>query len=132
MRLMIVDDHAGAREMIRRFLALPGVTFCECNSGHDALQRAREFKPHWVTVDVNMPDLDGFRCTEALRTEHPAARIVIVTDHSDPLYHERSRSVGAVALVNKENLLALRAMLVRELAATYFLPLPNRNKKPKS
>ena len=57
MRLMIVDDHAPAREMIRRILELPGVVFCECTSGEEALQQVREFKPHWITMDVNMPGL---------------------------------------------------------------------------
>ena len=39
MKLMIVDDHPGTREMIRKFLGLPGITFCECASGDEALLR---------------------------------------------------------------------------------------------
>jgi len=123
---MIVDDHAPAREMIRQFLALPGITFCECASGDEARQRVREFNPHWITVDVNMPGLDGFQLTEALRSEHPSVRIVIVTGYDEPHYEERSRAVGATALVSKENLLALRSLVARELATTYYLPLPDR------
>ena len=131
MRLMIVDDHAPARDMIRQFLALPGMTFCECASGDEALKCVREFKPHWITVDINMPGLDGFQCTEALRQEHPSARIVLVTGYNEPQYQQRSREAGAVALINKEDLTALRAMLTRELAGTYFLPLTSRKKPSK-
>jgi two-component system, chemotaxis family, protein-glutamate methylesterase/glutaminase len=73
MKLMIVDDHAGTREMIRKFLDFPGITFCECASGDEAVARAGEFKPHWVTMDVHMPGLNGFESTEALRVQYPSA-----------------------------------------------------------
>lgn len=119
---MIVDDHAPAREMIRRMLELPGVTFCECASGEEALQQVREFKPHWVTMDVNMPGLDGFQSTEALHAEHPSARVVIVTSYSEANYRERSRAAGAIALISKENLLALRIMVTQEMGGGRFAP----------
>src|SRR5208283_274577 len=132
MRLMIVDDHPSAREMIRRFLALPGITFCECASGEEALQRVRKFKPHWITMDVNLPGLNGFQSTEALRAEHPSVRIVIVTSYSETHYQQLSRAAGAVAIICKENLLPLRTLLAREMAGTYFPPVgggdePNAN-----
>ena len=120
---MIVEDHAPAREMIRQFLALPGVSFCECASGEEALQQVHEFKPHWVTMDVNMPGLNGFQSTKAIRAEHPTARVIIVTSFSEGHYRELSREAGAVALISKENLMALRVMLTREMAGTYFPPL---------
>ncbi|MGO8680030.1 MAG: response regulator transcription factor [Limisphaerales bacterium] len=122
MRLMIVDDHAPAREMIRRMLELPGVTFCECASGEEALQQVREFKPHWVTMDVNMPGLNGFQSTEALRAEHPSARVVIVTSYSEVHFRERSRAAGAIALISKENLMALRIMVTQEMGGGQFSP----------
>jgi len=112
---MIVDDHPPAREMIRQFLQLPGVTFCECESGEEALQRVRDFKPHWVTMDVSLPGLNGFQATQALRAQHPAARIIIVTGHNESHYRQLSRAAGAVALIPKDNLMALRIMLTREM-----------------
>jgi two-component system invasion response regulator UvrY len=112
---MIVDDHPPALEMIRQFLQLPGVTFCECESGEEALQRVHEFKPHWITMDVSLPGLNGFQATQALRAEHPAARIIIVTGHNESHYRQLSRAAGAVALIPKDNLMALRIMLTREL-----------------
>jgi CheY-like chemotaxis protein len=115
MKLMIVDDHASTREMIRRFLDIPGITFCECASGNDALQRVREFKPDWVTMDIHMPGLNGFQSTEALRAEHPTARVMIITADHQPHFRQLSRSVGAVGLLAKENLLALRMMLTKEM-----------------
>jgi len=112
---MIIDDHPPAREMIRNFLNFPNITFCECGSGEEAVQRAREFKPHWVTMDINMPGLNGFQTTRALRAEHPPARVVILTSYNEDHYRQLSREAGAVALINKSNLMALRIMLAREM-----------------
>jgi CheY-like chemotaxis protein len=116
MRLMIVDDHASTREMIRKFLDLPGITFCECASGEEALAQSREFKPNWITVDVNMPGLDGFQTTEALRAAHPSAHIIIVTGYNEPHFRRLSNSVGATGLICKENLSALHMMLSNEMS----------------
>src|SRR5208337_1943270 len=119
MRLMIVDDHPPAREMIRQFLELPGVTVCECGSGEEALQRVREFKPHWITVDVSMPGLNGFQSTSALRAEHPSARVIILTSYNEGHYRQLSREAGAVAVISKDNLMALRIMLTREMSGPH-------------
>ena len=116
MRLMIVDDHASTREMIRKFLDFPGMTYCECSSGDGALSLAREFRPDWVTMDVHMPGLNGFQSTEAMRVAYPAARVMIVTSDSQPHFRQLAREVGAIGLIAKENLMALRMMLAQEIA----------------
>jgi DNA-binding NarL/FixJ family response regulator len=116
MKLMIVDDHAHTREMIRKFLDFPGMTYCECSSGTEAVEMAREFKPNWVTMDVHMSGLNGFESTKALRVAHPAARVMIVTSDNQPHFRQLSREVGAIGLIAKENLMALRMMLAQEIA----------------
>jgi CheY-like chemotaxis protein len=113
---MIVDDHASTREMIRKFLSLPGIDICECASGGEALSCARDFQPDWITLDVNMPGLNGFQSARALRAQNPLARVVIVTGYNEPHFRKLSNAVGAVGLVCKENLMALHLMLSDELA----------------
>jgi CheY-like chemotaxis protein len=113
---MIVDDHASTREMIRKYLDFPGMTYCECASGDEAVALAKEFKPSWVTMDVHMPPgLNGFQSTEALRLAHPAARVMIVTSDNQPQFRQLSREAGAIGLIAKENLMALRMMLAQEI-----------------
>ena len=113
-RLLIVDDHASTRELIRKFLTIPGITFQECVSGEEAVACAREFKPHWVTMDVQLPGLNGFESTRAVRREHPEARVLIVTAFNEPHYRDLAHSSGAVGFILKENILALRLMLETE------------------
>src|SRR5882757_1739903 len=125
MKLMIVDDHAGTREMIRKFLSLPGIIFCECASGDEALKCAREFQPDWITLDVNMPGLNGFQSAEALRIQNPLARVMIVTGYNEPHFRKLSNAVGAVGLICKENLMTLHAILSDELARPTVLTANN-------
>jgi CheY-like chemotaxis protein len=113
-KLLIVDDHANARELIRSFLKIPGMTFQECASGREAIAQAREFKPHWVTVDVKMPGMDGFETIKGIKEAHPEARVIIVTSFNDPQFRDRAHSAGAVGFILKENLLALRLFLEKD------------------
>jgi CheY-like chemotaxis protein len=113
-RLLIVDDHPNARDLIRGFLTMPGLTVQECASGHDALARVREFRPHWVTMDIQMPGLNGFEATRAIKEVHPDARVMIVTSFNDPHFRKLADSAGASGFILKENLLALRLMLEKE------------------
>jgi DNA-binding NarL/FixJ family response regulator len=112
---MIVDDHPSTREMIRKFLTSPGVTVCECASGSEALAQVRDFKPHWVTMDINMPGLNGFQCTRALLLEHPEARVVIVSSFNEPHFRQFAHDAGAMGFILKENILALRMMLAQDM-----------------
>lgn len=111
---MIVDDQANARELIRTFLTMPGITFQECASGREAIACANEFKPHWVTMDIQMPGLNGFETVKAIKEAHPEARVLIVTSFNDPHFRDMAHSAGASGFILKENLLALRLMLERE------------------
>ncbi|HEV2320343.1 MAG TPA: response regulator [Verrucomicrobiae bacterium] len=113
-RLLIVDDHSHARDLIRGFLTMPGLIVQECASGSDAIAHAREFKPHWVTMDVQMPGLNGFEATKAIKEAHPEARVMIVTSFNEPHFRQLADSVGAAGVILKENLLTLRLLLEAE------------------
>jgi CheY-like chemotaxis protein len=113
-KLLIVDDHANARELIRSFLNIPGMTFQESASGREAIAHARDFKPHWVTVDIKMPGMDGFETIKGIKEVHPDARVIIVTSFNEPQFRDRAHSAGAVGFILKENLLALRLFLEKD------------------
>ena len=93
---------------------MPGITFQESESGQDAVARVREFKPHWVTMDIKMPGLNGFDTTMAIKEAYPGARVLIVTSFNEPQFRNLANSAGAAGFILKENLLALRLMLEKE------------------
>jgi PAS domain S-box-containing protein len=113
MRLMIVDDHAGVRKMIRQLVAAPGDTLVECSSGDEAVTLARDFKPDVVTMDVRMPGKCGFEAARAIRRLHPASRVVMVSSYDQPFLRQTAVDVGAAGYVLKDNLAELRHLIVR-------------------
>ena len=73
LRVVIVDDEALARSVIREFLkAHPGVeVVAECSNGFDAVKAVTELSPDLMFLDVQMPKLDGFEVLELLGRSVP-------------------------------------------------------------
>ena len=101
---MIVDDHEGVRNLIRKLIAAPGDSVLECASGDEALLAMTNFKPDCVTMDISMPGLCAFKATRNLRAAHPTARVIFVSSHDQPDYRRAAREAGAAGYVMKENL----------------------------
>jgi DNA-binding NarL/FixJ family response regulator len=118
MKLMIIDDHAGVRNLIRELVAAPSDAVCECADGSEAVRIARFFKPDFVTMDVRMPGLCGFEATRAIREAVPESRVVVVTAFDQPEFRRTAFAVGASGFVLKENLGELRAVLFDSVHVT--------------
>lgn len=104
IKLMIVDDHAGMRDMIRQLIAAPGDSVVECGSGDEALLSAADFKPDCVTMDISMPGVSAFEATRQIRAMHPTARVIFVSSYDQPDYRKAAQEAGAAGYVMKENL----------------------------
>ncbi|MEM1203518.1 MAG: response regulator [Acidobacteriota bacterium] len=83
LRVMVVDDEAPARQLLREHLAgCPGVELVsECRNGFEAVKAVATERPDLVLLDVQMPKLDGFEVLELL-VDSPEARppaVVFVT-----------------------------------------------------
>lgn len=84
LKLMIVDDSNIIRRKIER--AQAGSRFdvvATAGNGAEALALFRECRPVVVTMDLTMPCMDGIECIEALVTENPEVRILVVSALSD-------------------------------------------------
>ncbi len=104
MKLMIVDDHAGVRTLIRQVVLQVGDEVCECESGDEAVQRARDFQPDFVTMDIRMPGMAVFDAARALHRVFASARIIIVTSYDQPDFRRAAANAGVAGYVIKENL----------------------------
>ena len=118
MKLLIVDDHAGVRNMIRQLTARPDDTVRECASGESALDIARSFAPDWMTLDLMLPGLPGLDTARAFRTAHPQTRVVIVSSYDDPELRQTARDAGVVGYVVKDNLGELQSLFAVTRTAT--------------
>lgn len=76
-KVLIVDDAAFMRTMLRKILTEAGYECVEAANGHEALQRYAEERPDAVTLDITMPEMDGLEVLRALRATDPTARVVM-------------------------------------------------------
>ena len=111
MRVLIVDDNPQVRRTIRDVLVDVATEFSECADGDEVLARFEAFVPDWVLMDVRMARVDGIAATAALRTAHPEARVVMVSDHDQPDIRSAARRAGAEGYVAKRDLLDLPRLL---------------------
>ena len=112
--LLIVDDNAAMRRLMRLLTRDLAERIEECVDGGEAL---RAYEQHhfgaadWVFMDVEMSGMDGLTATRELRAAHPEARVIIVTKHNDENMRLAAFKNGACGFVPKENLLELRALV---------------------
>ena len=111
MKLMIVDDHAGVRNLIRQLVSDPADLVCECSSGDEAVRRSDAFQPDCVTIDIRMPGIGGIETVRAIRRARPQARIFVVTTYDQIDLRHAADNAGATGYVVKENLGELRALV---------------------
>ncbi len=113
MKVMIVDDNRVIHELIRDAL-LPDVSdFTDCADGDEAVEMYRLCRPDWVLMDVMMKRMDGLKATEAIIAEDPGAKIIIITQHTEPGIREQAMQAGATGFVLKDNLEDIARLVFR-------------------
>jgi CheY-like chemotaxis protein len=115
VQILIVDDHAGVRQLIREMLAeclpMPAgreLAFHECSDGEAAIDALTRTRPELVTVDLRMPGMNGLDCVRRLRDQLPLACIVVVTQYGHESLHGRARIAGADSVVLKDDISQLQ------------------------
>jgi CheY-like chemotaxis protein len=78
MTLLIVEDNAGIRRVLRRLLVDTASTIWEYADGSEALAAYEEHRPDIVLMDLRMPVVDGLMATRQIRSYDPSARIIVV------------------------------------------------------
>jgi two-component system OmpR family response regulator len=78
-RVLIVEDEAGLADLLRVNLEAEGFETAIARDGMEALRLHDEFKPHAVTLDLNLPHVTGFRLFEVFRKDDPSLPIIAVT-----------------------------------------------------
>ncbi len=77
-RILIVDDDAASRFLMKYQLKGLGYTLLEVASGNEAIEQFEELAPDLILIDVNMPGMDGFETTQELRRRYSDRYIAIL------------------------------------------------------
>ncbi|HLT44062.1 MAG TPA: response regulator, partial [Luteimonas sp.] len=78
-RVLVVEDDATTRSMLRKLLERQGWEVSEAGNGREGLERVREARPALVLLDLMMPEMDGFGFLEALRAGGETLPVVVLT-----------------------------------------------------
>jgi DNA-binding response OmpR family regulator len=121
--VLIVDDSAADRALLRTILGRAGYTVYEVAKGGEAVAKAREVRPHIIILDVNLPDLNGLAVCRAIRADReiagvPVLMLTVRHDDSDVVagleagaddYVEKD-AAGAIVLGRVRRLIQFRQM----------------------
>ena len=77
MKVLIVDDSALMRRRISQILIQHGFETATARNGVDALEALGSFRPDVVTLDINMPEMDGLTCLSRIMAEQPTPVVMI-------------------------------------------------------
>lgn len=114
MSILIVDDSAVARDMLRDMLAkVEGAEVVgEFESPAPAIESIRSNPPDVVLLDIQLVNGSGLEVLRAVSAEHPSVKVVVFTNFAEDVYRKRCLEAGAYAFYDKKSdLPALRQTL---------------------
>ena len=103
--ILLVDDHAVVRMGFRLLLQANSqmTVLAEAQSGEEACQKYIEVMPDAVVMDIAMPGMGGIEALRRLRARHPAARVLTLSAHDDPIHARRALQEGALGFLSKRS-----------------------------
>jgi len=128
LRVLIVDDSAYNRQMISEYLSShPEFEIVgKADDGEQGLKLAAQLKPDLITLDIEMPRMDGFTFLRLLMSQLPTP-VIVISSHSKKQEVFQALELGALDFVAKPErylqpeLESLRAEIVRKALAVRAL-----------
>lgn len=97
IRILIVDDIADTRENLAKLIGFePDMEVAAtAGGGQEAVNMAKQHRPHVILMDINMPDMDGITATEIISNTVPESPIIMMSVQGEQDYLRRSMLAGA-------------------------------------
>jgi len=101
--VLIAEDHTLVRQGLCSLLNADGHfrVVGEASNGRKAVQLARSVRPDVILMDISMPLLNGVEATRQILASDPAAKIVILSAHTDDNYVEEMIEAGVFGFLEK-------------------------------
>ncbi len=90
MRVLIIEDEEGIREVVGRYLAAEGHEVLEAADGLSGLSAFSESRPDFVILDLMLPGMDGYELCAAIRRIRPDVPLIMLTARD----HESDKVAG--------------------------------------
>jgi two-component system, chemotaxis family, CheB/CheR fusion protein len=91
-RVLVVEDNPNVARMSAMLLELYGIDVKTLSHGRAVCEMARSFRPHFILLDIGLPDIDGFQVAELLRQDPDfnSTVIIAVSAYSPDAYPART------------------------------------------
>ena len=114
--ILLVEDEAAVRELVRRVLAAQGYQVLPAADGREALRLAERYGPiHLLLTDVVMPEMSGSQLAERLTAVHPETRVIYVSGYTENAISHHGVLDAGLAFVPKPCPTNLLVRKVREI-----------------
>jgi DNA-binding NarL/FixJ family response regulator len=106
IRVLVVDDHPVLRDGVAAILEnqVDMEMVGEARNGAEAIERFRALLPDVTLMDLQMPGINGVDAITAIRSDFPAARIIVLTTYTGDVQAVRALKAGAVGYLLKNSL----------------------------
>ncbi len=124
--VLLAEDHAVVRQGLSALLNADGQfkIVGEARNGREAVEQARTLRPDVILMDIAMPVLNGLEATRQILATNPAARVLILSAHSDNVYVERMNDAGVAGFLEKQTSAEILTKAIRVVfkGNTFFSP----------
>ncbi|HEX3624355.1 MAG TPA: response regulator transcription factor [Verrucomicrobiae bacterium] len=124
--VLLAEDHLIVREGFRKMLELDTSleVVGEAQNGREAVALVKKLRPDVVLMDIAMPLLNGLGATRQILKIFPAAKVLILSAHSDDAYLNDATKAGAVGFLLKQTSSHEVCRAIREVqkGKTFFAP----------
>jgi len=101
MKILVVDDEEGARELFHTILTDEGYEVTLANDGAEALTHFKTLPFDLVVTDIKMPVMDGLQLLQEIRKTGSRADVIMVTAYGEVESYLKAMSLGAAEYINK-------------------------------
>src|SRR6202011_4237015 len=99
-RILVIDDGARVREIIRIFLEKDGFEVCgEAADGVEAIEQAKKLKPDLIVLDLAMPRMNGAEAASILSKTMPTVPIILLTMYQNMMGPSLASAIGVKAVL---------------------------------
>ncbi len=114
-KILLVDDAAFMRMMLKKILTPTGNELVEAVDGADGVAKYKELKPNLVFLDIVMPNVDGIECLKQIMAHDSNAKIIMCS------------SIGQQTVVNDAIKIGARDFIVKPFDAAKVLESVSKN-----
>jgi DNA-binding NarL/FixJ family response regulator len=129
MRILIADDHEIIRSSVIRVLQsrTDAEECAQATNGQEAIEKALEWKPDLILLDIRLPVLSGFEAAKQIKQQHPEIPILFFSIHAADDILEAARMLGDGFILKDEIVEMLPNAIQALLSKRTFFPSNHEN-----